>query len=127
MLLTFKQLSREIYDILVRNPDDLRTDEIVYRLCSCLLNYSKSRYLNAQQRRFGKSVYVHQRCMRRIILYIRFSRLSVRDSPVRRYAALQCYVQAYITSYAAQESQSRRVPRVLVDHAFIGCLWHWDS
>lgn len=71
------------------------------------------------------SAYVHRRgvCMR----IISFSRLSVRDSPVRRYAALQCYVQAYITSYAAQESQSGRVPGILVNHAFIGRLWYWDS
>lgn len=66
-------------------------------------------------------------CTPKVYNFISFSRLSVRDSPVRRYAALQCYVQAYITSYAAQESQSRRVPGILVDHAFIGCLRYWNS
>lgn len=59
--------------------------------------------------------------------HISSSRLSVRDSPVRRYAALQCYVQAYITSYAAQKSQSWRVSGILIDHASIGCLWYWNS
>lgn len=62
-----------------------------------------------------------------VVYNISSSLSDLRDSPVRRYAALQCYVQAYITSYAAQESQSRRVSGILIDHAFIGRLWYWNS
>lgn len=41
-----------------------------------------------------------------------------------RWPPLECYAQAYITSYATEEPEGRRVSGVLVDHALVGGLRH---
>ena len=103
------QRDTKIREIIVNSPDDLRTDEDAYRLRAMPTKLQIDlRMRKRSDIRAYIDIYIYVYTPK-VLRRNSFQHLSVRDSPVRRYAALQCYVQAYITSYAAQKSQRWRV------------------